>query len=108
MSHSCFLDSAFTVIANRLLTFAVNLHRRKFPANVRVHIASVLFLTTSQYQQHLSFRDIQQKSLSVQCTFHHRLVLARFVRASTPSPFSSIELTAATTLWTDWHVDLVT
>ena len=72
MSHSCFLDSAFTVIADKLLAFAVNLHRLNFPANERVHIASVLLVTVLQYQQHLSFRDIQQKSLSVQCTFHHR------------------------------------
>ena len=58
MSHSCFIDSAFTVIANRLLAFAVNLHRRKFPANVRVHIASVVKVTALQYQQLVSFRDI--------------------------------------------------
>ena len=52
MSHSCFLDSAFTVIANKLLAFAVNLHRLKFPANVRVHIASILLVIVLQYQQH--------------------------------------------------------
>ena len=52
MSHSCFIDSAFTVIADKLLAFAVNLHRRKFPANERVHIASVFFVTALQYQQH--------------------------------------------------------
>ena len=61
MSHSCFIDSAFTVIADKLLTFAVNLHRRKFPANERVHIASVFSMTLLRYQQHLSFRNIQQK-----------------------------------------------
>ena len=61
MFHSCFNDSAFTVISDRLLTFAVSLHRRKFPANERVHIASVLSVTCLRYQQHLSFRNIQQK-----------------------------------------------
>ena len=79
MFHSCFNDSAFTFISDRLLTFAVSLHRLKFPANVRVHIASVFCVTVLQYQQHLSFHNTQQKSLSVQCTFHHRLVFARFV-----------------------------
>ena len=61
MSHSCFIDSTFTVIADRLLAFAVNLHRRKFPANERVHIASVFHVTCLQYQQLVSFRDFKQK-----------------------------------------------
>ena len=52
MSHSCFIDSAFTVIADRLLTFAVNLHRLKFPANERVHITSIVLVISLQYQQH--------------------------------------------------------
>ena len=56
--HSCFNASAFVVISDKLLAFAVTLHRLKFPANERVHIASVLLVTLLQYQQHLSFHNI--------------------------------------------------
>ena len=38
MSHSCFNASASTVIADRLITFGITLHRLKFPANERVHM----------------------------------------------------------------------
>ena len=52
MFHSCFNESAFAADVGKLLTFAVTLHRRKFPANERVHIARVVFVTALQYQQH--------------------------------------------------------
>ena len=44
MSHSCFNASASTVIADRLITFGITLHRLEFPTNERVHMQVSLYV----------------------------------------------------------------
>ena len=50
MFHSLFNVSVFDMTNHPLLTFGMTLQRRKFPANVRVHIADNVFVSFLRFQ----------------------------------------------------------